>query len=150
MAATEYEGALEELLEQLKSGYITPNTVECYFVEKTEIKQEYVSADLMVNLGYIAEKLNATKAGAVTYTVRAGDTFYDIAQNNEMSVDKLLNLNPATSRFDACRGYADAQRNAVPYLTVGGCGAAELPTGCGPTAWSIRMIPPFMRATIRC
>ena len=40
VAATEYEGALEELLEQLKTGYITPNTVECYFVEKTEIKQE--------------------------------------------------------------------------------------------------------------
>ena len=26
-----------------------------------------------MNLGYIAEKLNATKAGEVTYTVKSGD-----------------------------------------------------------------------------
>ena len=38
-----------------------------------------MSADLMMNLGYIAEKLNATKEGAVTYTVQSGDTFFDIA-----------------------------------------------------------------------
>lgn len=118
VAATEYEGALEELLEQLKTGYITPNTVECYFVEKTEIKQEYVSADLMMNLGYIAEKLNATKTGAVTYTVRAGDTFYDIAQNNEMSVDKLLNLNPGYQSDLIHAGDTLILSNAVPYLTV--------------------------------
>ena len=84
VAATEYEGAMEELLEQLKTGYITDQTVECYFVEDVDIRQEYVSADLMMNLGYIAEKLNATKEGAVTYTVQSGDTFFDIALEHEV------------------------------------------------------------------
>lgn len=118
IAATEFEGALEELLEQLKTGYITPNTVECYFVEKTEIKQEYVSADLMMNLGYIAERLNETKEGAVTYTVKNGDTLYDIAAENQMGVDQLLGLNAGYNSDLIHAGDVLTISNAVPYLTV--------------------------------
>ena len=118
VAATEYEGALEELLEQLKTGYYTSQTVECYFVEKIEIRQEYAPAGLMMNLGYIAEKLNATKEGAVTYTVRKGDTLYGIAQQNEMSVSNLLNLNPGYQSDLIHAGDTLTISNAVPYLTV--------------------------------
>ena len=118
VAATEYEGALEELLEQLKTGYYTSQTVECYFVEKIEIRQEYVPASLMMNLGYIAEKLNATKEGAVTYTVRKGDTLYGIAQQNQMSVTNLLNLNPGYQSDLIHAGDTLTISNAVPYLTV--------------------------------
>ena len=110
--------ALEELLEQLKTGYYTSQTVECYFVEKIEIRQEYVPASLMMNLGYIAEKLNATKEGAVTYTVRKGDTLYGIAQQNQMSVTNLLNLNPGYQSDLIHAGDTLTISNAVPYLTV--------------------------------
>ena len=118
VAATEYEGAMEELLEQLKTGYITDQTVECYFVENVDIRQEYVSADLMMNLGYIAEKLNATKEGAVTYTVQSGDTFFDIALEHEMSVERLLSLNPGYQSDLIHAGDTLTISNAVPYLTV--------------------------------
>ena len=118
VAATEYEGALEELLAQLKTGYITDQTVDCYFVEKIDIRQEYVPAKLMMNLGYIAEKLNATKEGAVTYTVRQGDTLYDIALDNEMSVSSLLKLNPGYQSDLIHAGDTLTISNAVPYLTV--------------------------------
>ena len=118
VAATEYEGAMEELLEQLKTGYITDQTVECYFVEDVDIRQEYVSADLMMNLGYIAEKLNATKEGAVTYTVQSGDTFFDIALEHEMSVERLLSLNPGYQSDLIHAGDTLTISNAVPYLTV--------------------------------
>ena len=118
VAATEYEGAMEELLEQLKTGYITERTVECYFVENVEIRQEYVPAELMMNLGYIAEKLNATKEGAVTYTVQSGDTFFDIALEHEMSVEKLLSLNPGYQSDLIHAGDTLTISNAVPYLTV--------------------------------
>ena len=73
VVATTYEGALEELLEQLKIGYITADTVECSFKEQIEIRQEYVDADLVMNLGYVAEILNETKSGEESYTVEAGD-----------------------------------------------------------------------------
>ena len=62
VAATTFPGAIEQLLEQLKKGYITDSTVDCYFVENVEVKQEYVDQSLIMNLGYIAEKLNATIA----------------------------------------------------------------------------------------
>ena len=42
VAATTFPGAIEQLLEQLKKGYITDSTVDCYFVENVEVKQEYV------------------------------------------------------------------------------------------------------------
>ena len=114
----DYTGAMEELLEQLKTGYITDQTVECYFVENVDIRQEYVSADLMMNLGYIAEKLNATKEGAVTYTVQSGDTFFDIALEHEMSVERLLSLNPGYQSDLIHAGDTLTISNAVPYLTV--------------------------------
>ena len=72
----------------------------------------------MMNLGYIAEKLNATKEGAVTYTVRKGDTLYGIAQQNQMSVTNLLNLNPGYQSDLIHAGDTLTISNAVPYLTV--------------------------------
>ena len=72
----------------------------------------------MMNLGYIAEKLNATKAGAVTYTVQAGDTFYDIAMEHDMGVNTLLNLNPGYQADMIHVGDTLTISNAVPYLTV--------------------------------
>lgn len=54
VAATTFPGAIEQLLEQLKKGYITDSTVDCYFVENVEVKQEYVDQSLIMNLGYIA------------------------------------------------------------------------------------------------
>ena len=40
VVATTFPGALEELLEQLKIGYVTENTVESYFKESVEIREE--------------------------------------------------------------------------------------------------------------
>ena len=42
----------------------------------------------------IAETVNSTKVGEVTYTVVAGDTWSQIAERNGMSNDELLALNP--------------------------------------------------------
>ena len=44
-AATTFSGALEELLQQLKNGYVTANTVDCYFKEQIEIRHEYVKKE---------------------------------------------------------------------------------------------------------
>ena len=50
IGATPYEGALEELLNQLKSGSANENTISCEFAEDVEIKQEYVPTDKVMNL----------------------------------------------------------------------------------------------------
>lgn len=118
VAATTFPGALEELLEQLKLGYITANTVDWHFAEKVEIRQEYVESDKVMNLGYIAEILNATKEGEVTYTVVANDSYYGIAEDYGMSVDELLAMNPGYDPKLLRVGDVLTISSAVPYLTV--------------------------------
>lgn len=118
IAATTFPGALDELLGQLQQGYRTPNTVECDFVEKVEIREGYVDKSYMMNLGHIAEKLYATKAGAVEYTVVSGDSLYGIAISHDLSVDDLLDMNPGYSSKGLHPGDVLTLSNAVPYLTV--------------------------------
>ena len=118
IAATTFPGALEEMLEQMQVGYRTPNTVECGFVENVEIIEEYVDASYMMNLGSIAEIINDTKLGAVTYKVVSGDSFYRIAMEHDMTVSALRELNPGYSATGLHPGDVLLISNAVPYLTV--------------------------------
>ena len=118
VVATTFPGALEELLEQMKIGYVTENTVESYFKEDVEIREEYVDASYMMNLGYIAETLNDTKQGAITYKVKSGDTFYGIAGEYDISLKELLALNPGYDVDLLHEGDELMIAQAVPYLTV--------------------------------
>lgn len=118
IVATTRSGALEDLLEQLKLGYETSDTVNAYFVEDVEIRQEYVESSYVMNLGYIAEKLNETKEGEVTYTVTAGDSYYSIAADYDMSMEDLMKLNEGYDPKILRVGDVLTISNAVPYLTV--------------------------------
>ena len=118
IAATTFPGALEGLLEQLQLGYRTENTVECGFVEDVQVREGFVDKTYMMNLGHIAEILNDTKEGAVTYKVKAGDTLYDIANEYDTSVSALRKMNPGYSARGLHIGDVLTISNAVPYLTV--------------------------------
>ncbi len=118
VVATTRSGALEDLLEQLKLGYQTVNTVNAYFVEDVEIRQEYVESSYVMNLGYIAEILNETKEGEVTYTVTSGDSYYSIAEKYDLSVEALMKLNSGYDPSILRVGDVLTISNAVPYLTV--------------------------------
>ena len=89
-----YEGALDELLEQLQKAASDEDTISCKFEEDVEIRQEYVPTDAIMNLGYIAELLYSTKTAEVTYEVKKGDTWSQIAAQNNMTSSELLALNP--------------------------------------------------------
>ncbi|MBQ3549250.1 MAG: M23 family metallopeptidase [Oscillospiraceae bacterium] len=118
IAATIYAGALEELLDQLTRSYITADTVDCYFDENVSIREGYVDAGKVMNLGKIAEILNETKAGEVTYTVESGDSYYYIAELYGMTLDDLMDMNPGYD-IDLLRvGDVLTISHAVPYLTV--------------------------------
>ena len=79
IGATPYEGALEELLKQMQDAATNEDTISCSFAENVEIKQEYVATDEIMNLGYVAETLYSTKTAEVTYEVKKGDTWSEIA-----------------------------------------------------------------------
>lgn len=118
VVATTFPGALDDILNQLKLGYQTEDTVDAYFVEDVEIRQEYVDSSYVMNLGYIAEILNETKEGEVTYTVTSGDSYYSIAEKYDLNVEALMKLNPGYDPKILRVGDVLTISNAVPYLTV--------------------------------
>lgn len=118
IGATPYEGALEELLQQLKDAATNENTISCEFAEDVEVKYEYVSNDQVMNLGYLAETLYSTKTAEVTYTVVKGDTWSEIAEAHGLTSKELLALNPGYDINKLQIGEVLTLSASVPYLTM--------------------------------
>ena len=118
IGATPYEGALEELLDQLQKAASDEDTISCEFAEDVEIRQEYVPTSEIMNLGYIAELLYSTKTAEVTYEVKKGDTWSQIAAKNDMTSAELLALNPGYNINKLQIGEALTLSASVPYLTM--------------------------------
>ena len=118
IGATPYEGALEELLQQLKDAATNENTISCEFAEDVEVKYEYVPNDQVMNLGYLAETLYSTKTAEVTYTVVKGDTWSEIAEDHGLTSAELLALNPGYNINKLQIGEVLTLSASVPYLTM--------------------------------
>ncbi|MFR5405452.1 MAG: LysM peptidoglycan-binding domain-containing protein [Oscillibacter sp.] len=72
----------------------------------------------VMNLGYLAELLYSTKTAETTYTVKAGDTWSEIAEDHGMTSKELLALNPGYNIDKIQIGEVLTLSEAVPYLTV--------------------------------
>ncbi|MBQ3496975.1 MAG: G5 domain-containing protein, partial [Oscillospiraceae bacterium] len=118
VGSTQYEGALEDLLEQMRTLYSSESTVSVEFLEQVRIEEGYLNKKDIVNLGHIVSKLNSTKAGEVTYTVQKGDTWGEIANSNGLSSSQLSAINPGYDINRLSIGEVLLISNAVPYLTV--------------------------------
>lgn len=118
VGATPYEGALEELLQQLQAAVINEDTISCSFAEDVEIKQEYVPTEEIMNLGYLAETLYSTKKAEVNYTVQKGDTWSQIANKHGLTSKELLALNPGYDIDKLQIGEVLTLSASVPYLTM--------------------------------
>ena len=118
IGATPYEGALEELMDQMKAAVVNEDTLSCEFAEDVEVKQEYVSTDEIMNLGYLAEILYSTKTAEVTYEVKKGDTWSEIAEDHGLTSKELLALNPGYDTNKLQIGEVLTLSASVPYLTM--------------------------------
>lgn len=118
IGATPYEGALEELLQQLQDAATNEDTISCSFKEDVEIRQEYVPTEKIMNLGYLAEALYSTKTAEVTYEVKKGDTWSEIAEDHGLSSKELLALNPGYNINKLQIGEVLTLSASVPYLTM--------------------------------
>ena len=118
IGATQTEGALEELLEQVSAPYRNENTIEISFVENVEVVECDLPVEQFTNLAEVALLLNSTKEGEVTYTVEKGDCWSVIAQDHHMTNSELLALNPGYDINKLSIGDVLIISNAVPYLTV--------------------------------
>lgn len=118
IGTTPYEGALEDLLEQLVAVDTDENTISIGFAEDVEVVSGYVASEQLVNLGFIAEKLSSTKSGEVNYTIVKGDTWSEIASEHGLTNSELLALNPGYNINSLSIGEVLTISNAVPYLTI--------------------------------
>ena len=118
IGATTYEGALEELLQQLKAASTNEGTISCEFAEEVEVRQEYVPTDEVMNLGYLAQTLYSTKTEEVTYEVKKGDTWSEIANSHGLTSQELLALNPGYNIDKLQIGEVLTLAASVPYLTL--------------------------------
>nr|WP_326184662.1 M23 family metallopeptidase [uncultured Oscillibacter sp.] len=118
IGATPYEGALEELLAQIQSAATNEDTISCEFAENVEIKQEFVPSEDIMNLGYLAETLYSTKTAEVTYEVKKGDTWSEIAEAHGLTNKELLALNPGYNIDKLQIGEVLTLSASVPYLTM--------------------------------
>lgn len=118
IGATPYEGALEELLKQLTASVSDENTISCEFEEEIEIRQEMVSTEDLMNLGHLAETLYSTKTAEVTYEVKKGDTWSQIANSHGLTSRELLALNPGYDINKLQIGEVLTLSASVPYLTM--------------------------------
>lgn len=109
---------MEELLDQLQKAASDEDTISCEFAEDVEIRQEYVPTSEIMNLGYIAELLYSTKTAEVTYEVKKGDTWSQIAAKNDMTSAELLALNPGYNINKLQIGEVLTLSASVPYLTM--------------------------------
>jgi murein DD-endopeptidase MepM/ murein hydrolase activator NlpD len=83
-----------------------------------EIKHEYVATDRIMNLGYLAETLYSTKTAEVTYEVKRGDTWSQIAEKHGLTSRELLALNPGYNINKLQIGEVLTLSASVPYLTM--------------------------------
>ena len=118
IGATPYQGALEQLLEQMQLSATNEGTISVSFAENVEVKEEYVATDSLMNLGFLAETLYSTKTAEVTYTVAKGDTWSEIAEDHGLSSKELEALNPGYNIDKLQIGEILTMSASVPYLTM--------------------------------
>lgn len=118
IGATPYEGALDELLKQLRIAATDEDTISCSFAEDVDIREEFVPTDEIMNLGYLAEILYSTKTAEVTYEVKKGDTWSQIANSHDLTSKELLALNPGYDINKLQIGEVLTLSASVPYLTM--------------------------------
>ncbi len=118
IGATPYQGALEQLLEQMQLSATNEGTISVSFAENVEVKEEYVATYSLMNLGFLAETLYSTKTAEVTYTVAKGDTWSEIAEDHGLSSKELEALNPGYNIDKLQIGEILTMSASVPYLTM--------------------------------
>lgn len=118
IGATPYQGALEQLLEQMKLSATNEGTISISFAEDVKVQEEYVPTEDLMNLGYIAETLYSTKTAETNYTVSKGDTWSQIAEKNGLTSKELLALNPGYDINKLQIGEVLTLSASVPYLTM--------------------------------
>ena len=111
------EEALEGILTEIQSQYVTENTVDQDFVQNVAIRAVY-NDDSDSAPEEIYEVLTANTSGETTYDVVQGDTFNRVAYHNDMSATELQALNPDVDINRLSIGDTLNVKQVIPFLSV--------------------------------
>ena len=111
------QAALNTMLDDFKSQYVTEDTTSADFVENLTVTTAYAVDDLMT-VDQVEQALMANTTGETTYTVVKGDTYNGIAYRNDMSLSDLMALNPDASLNRLMVGDVLNVKEIIPTLSV--------------------------------
>lgn len=86
----------EEVLQEIKNLYSdsNPNIKEVSFVQNVELKPEFADEDKFSTKQIAIDLLTASTDQEKKYSIKEGDTFYQIAIDHGISLDDLFKANP--------------------------------------------------------
>lgn len=118
----ESEEIAEDVLETVKKSYVKDSdSVEYEYIGFAEdVKIEAYSTTLKNVVGKKAavQKLLSGGEAAVQYTIKDGDTLYDICIANDLSMNDLETMNPGISEKVILPGDKINLQKVVPLLTI--------------------------------
>lgn len=122
MVVVENETVAKQVLQELKDMFITDaDTVEYEYIGFAEdVKIEPYSTTLKNVLGKKAalQKLLSGGQAAVEYTIKDGDTIYDICVSNDLSTTDLEAMNPGITERVLLPGDTITLQKVIPLLTL--------------------------------
>ena len=118
IGAAEDEASLTAMLDAIKAPYINENTTSADFVESVSISRQYTPSDVEQDLSVMQARLTENTNGQTTYEVQSGDTFMQIAYDNDMSMSELEALNPDVDINKIYIGQILNVREVIPFLSV--------------------------------
>lgn len=111
------KAAVQTTMDQLLAQYQGPGVTTVKFQKRVEIKDGTYLEENLVDDARVVEMLRSDVKTQTLYTVREGDTPIIIAQNNGISLDELVALNPDVQ--EVCRvGDTLTINRPEPYLPV--------------------------------
>lgn len=117
LGVVENKAQFNNLLQEIKSVYVTSETISAEFVEEIQVTPIYLP-DEVLTIDQMRDILTENTTGETTYTVVSGDTFNAIAYRNDMSVSELKALNPEVNINKLSIGQVLNVKERIPRLSV--------------------------------
>ena len=118
IGAAPSQETLAALLATVAAPYENENTVSTSYVEQISIVREDVPANVEQSTARMLEMLTANTNGETQYEVQKGDTFMQIAYDNDMDMADLQALNPQQDINKLFIGDVLTVRETIPFLSV--------------------------------
>ncbi len=118
IALNDNRRSLEVMLKDVAKPYINENTIDVSFVENVKIEYDYALESLESDIYTIKGKLVSNTVEAIYYTADKGDTYYDIANTYNMTLEELMAINPQADLNKLMIGDVLSVKQAVPFISV--------------------------------